>query len=181
MPVSLRIKQHLYSSEIAMMKTNTSLKLALGTTFAAALTLGATTATAENPFASNTLSSGYMQLAENKAGSEMKCGAGMCGGNMKKADGAASEEMPCPADADKDGKVTKEEFMTHHEKMFTDADADKDGSLSADERKAMHGKMGEGKCGGKEAKCGGAKADDAKPAAEAAPAAVAPAATEEKK
>lgn len=167
-----------------MMKTTTSLKLALGTTLAAALTLGATTATAENPFASNTLSSGYMQLAENKAGGEMKCGAGMCGANMKKADGA---EMPCPADADKDGNVTKEEFMTHHETMFTDADANKDGSLDADERKAMHGKMGEGKCGGKEAKCGGAKADDAAatPAAEAAPAvaapAAAPAATEEKK
>jgi uncharacterized low-complexity protein len=182
MPVSLRIKQHLYSSEIAMMKTNTSLKLALGTTFAAALTLGATTATAENPFASNTLSSGYMQLAENKAGSEMKCGAGMCGGNMKKGDAAADKGETCAADTDKDGKVTKAEFLAHQETMFTEADANKDGSLDADERKAMHGgKMGEGKCGGKEAKCGGAKADDAKPAAEAAPAAVAPAATEEKK
>jgi uncharacterized low-complexity protein len=161
-----------------MMKTNTSLKLALGTTFAAALTLGATTATAENPFASNTLSSGYMQLAENKAGGEMKCGAGMCGGNMKKGEAAADKGETCAADTDKDGKVTKAEFLAHQETMFTEADANKDGSLDADERKAMHGKMGEGKCGGKEAKCGAAKADDAaaKPAAEAAPAA-----TEEKK
>ncbi|SDZ86264.1 EF hand [Thiothrix caldifontis] len=154
------------------MNTKTSLKLALGTTFAAALTLGATTATAENPFSADTLSNGYMQLAENKAGGEMKCGAGMCGGNKKSDD--------CPADTDKDGMVTKEEFMTHHEKMFTEADANKDGSLDADERKALHAKMAEGKCGGKEGKCGGAKADDAS-AAPATAAPTAPAATEEKK
>lgn len=146
------------------MKSNTTLKLALGATFAAGITLG--TAHAENPFSADTLSSGYLQLAENKAGGEMKCGAGMCGGNMKKAGegkcgGATGDE--CPADTDKDGKVTKEEFMTHHEKMFTEADANKDGSLDADERKALHSKMMEGKCGG------AAKADDAaKPAADAA-------------
>ena len=140
---------------------------------------------AENPFAANTLSNGYMQLAENKADGEMKCGAGKCGASMNKA--AAGEEMPCPSDADKDGNVTKEEFTSYHDKMFTEADADKNGSLDAAERKALHSKMSEGKCGGKEAKCGGAKADDAAatPAAEAAPAvaapAAAPAATEEKK
>lgn len=151
------------------MKSTTTLKLALGTTFAAGIALGAAQAVADNPFSASTLSSGYLQLAENKAGGEMKCGAGMCGGNMKKAaegkcGGAKSDE--CPADTDKDGKVTKEEFMTHHEKMFTEADANKDGSLDADERKALHSKMMEGKCGG------AAKADDAaKPAAEAAPAA----------
>lgn len=165
------------------MNAKSSLKLALGTTFAAGIAFGATQAFAENPFSADKLSSGYMQLAENKAGGEMKCGAGMCGANMKKEaegkhGGAKGDE--CPADVDKDGKVTKNEFMTHHEKMFTDADADKDGSLNADERKAMHAKMGEGKCGGKEGKCGGAKADDAaaKPAAEAAPAAAAAPAAE---
>ncbi len=100
------------------MKTKTSLKLALGATFAAGIALGTAPAIADNPFSANTLSNGYMQLAENKAGGEMKCGAGMCGANMKKG-AASSDEMPCPADTDKDGKVTKEEFMTHHEKMFT--------------------------------------------------------------
>ncbi|MDQ5768570.1 hypothetical protein [Thiothrix subterranea] len=139
-----------------MMKTNTSLKLALGATFAV-VTLGAGAVSAENPFAANTLTNGYMQLAENKADGEMKCGAGMCGANMKAGEGKCGGDMDCPADADKDGKVTKEEFMTHHEKMFTEADADKDGSLSADERKALHSKMGEGKCGGKEGTCGGNK------------------------
>lgn len=158
------------------MKAKSSLKLALGTTFVASITLGATQTLAENPFSAKELNSGYLQLAENKAGGEMKCGAGMCGGNMKKAGegkcgGAKSDE--CPADTDKDGKVTKDEFIKHHEKMFDEADANKDGSLDADERKALHSKMGEGKCGGKEGKCGGsAKADDAaKPAADAAPAA----------
>jgi hypothetical protein len=95
----------------------------------------------------------------------------MCGANMKTA-AASSDGMPCPADTDKDGKVTKEEFMTHHEAMFTEADANKDGSLDADERKALHSKMMEGKCGA-------AQADDAaKPAADAAAPAAAPAATD---
>ena len=111
----------------------------------------------------------------------MKCGAGMCGANMKKdaegkCGGAKGDE--CPADTDKDGKVTKDEFMTHHEKMFTEADADKDGSLSADERKALHAKMAEGKCGGKEGSCGAktqAAPAAAAPATPAAPAADKPA------
>jgi uncharacterized low-complexity protein len=139
-----------------MMNSKTSLKLALGTTFAAGLALGAAQA-ADNPFASTKLDSGYLQLAENKAGGEMKCGAGMCGGNMKKANGSkAGDDMKCPADTNEDGMVTKEEFMTYHEKMFDEADANKDGSLDADERKALHSKMTEGKCG---AKSGEAKQD----------------------
>ena len=151
------------------MNAKSSLKLALGTTFAAGIAFGATQALAENPFSADKLSSGYMQLAENKAGGEMKCGAGMCGANMKKdaegkCGGAKSDE--CPADTDKDGKVTKDEFMTHHEKMFTDADTDKDGSLNADERKALHAKMSEGKCGGKTDAAPAAPATPAAPAAE---------------
>jgi len=162
------------------MNAKSSLKLALGTTFAAGIAFGATQALAENPFSADKLSSGYMQLAEKKAGGEMKCGAGMCGANMKKDaegkfGGAKGDE--CPADTDKDGKVTKDEFMTHHERMFTEADADKDGSLSADERKALHAKMAEGKCGGK-GSCGAktkAAPAAAAPATPAAPAADKPA------
>jgi uncharacterized low-complexity protein len=153
------------------MNTKTSLKLALGTTIAAGIALGAAQALADNPFSAKTLDSGYMQLAENKAGGEMKCGAGMCGGNMKK--GAAADGDTCPADTDKDGKVTKEEFLKHHEAMFDEADANKDGSLDADERKALHSKMAEGKCGG-------AKTDDAAKQETPAAAPAAPA-TEEKK
>ena len=108
---------------------------------------------------------------EGKCGSSMKtdaktkegkCGEGKCGGKMKNP----------PADTNKDGNVSKEEFMTHHEQMFTDADTNKDGMLNMDERNGLHktmmkeGKCGEGKCGGakkattktmKEGKCGSSK------------------------
>jgi uncharacterized low-complexity protein len=157
------------------MNTKTSLKLALGTTFAAGLALGAAQAIADNPFSAKTLDSGYMQLADNKAVTDdLKCGAGMCGGKMKAGTATGSDDIPCPADADKNGMVTKEEFMTYHEQMFTDADTNKDGSLDATERKALHSKMMEGKCGS-------AKSDDASKPAAATPATDAPAVTEEKK
>lgn len=55
------------------MQNKTSLKLALGTTLAAGVALG-TAAVADNPFAADKLASGYLQLAENKASGEMKCG-----------------------------------------------------------------------------------------------------------
>jgi len=134
------------------MTNKTTLKLALGTTMVAGIALGSVQAADSNPFSSTKLDSGYLQLAENKSG-EMKCGAGMCGGNMKKdkeAEGkCGGKGEECPADADKDGKVTKKEFLSHHAKMFDEADANKDGALDADERKALHKKMAEGKCGGK--------------------------------
>ncbi len=119
---------------------NNKLKLTLGTTLAATLAVGATLALADNPFSAQTVEA---SKADSKASSEMKCGAGMCGGNM----GAAKSADTCPADADKDGKVTKDEFIKHHEAMFTEADANKDGALDADERKTLHSKMAEGKCG----------------------------------
>ena len=125
---------------------NNKLKL----TLAATLAVDTTVAFAENPFSAT--NSTPQQLADNKADSEMKCGAGMCGGNMKKADEKASDDgESCPSDTDKDGKVTKDEFIKHHEAMFDEADTNKDGSLDAEERKALHSKMGEGKCGGKTA------------------------------
>ncbi|HNG10635.1 MAG TPA: hypothetical protein PKY17_04995, partial [Agitococcus sp.] len=77
---------------------------------------------------------------------EGKCGEGKCGGKMKNP----------PADTNKDGNVSKQEFMTRHEQMFNEADTNKDGMLSADERKGLHKKMmKEGKCG--EGKCGSSK------------------------
>lgn len=167
------------------MKSTTTLKLALGATFTAGIALGAAQAIADTPFASSTLSSGYMQLADNHKGGEMKCGANMdgkCGAGMKKdAEGKCGGDMKCPADTNEDGMVTKEEFMTHHEKMFDESDANKDGSLDADERKALHSKMMEGKCGGKkEGTCGAAKTDDAAKPEAAAPAAAEKPAEEKK-
>lgn len=43
-------------------------------------------------------------------------------------------------DADKDGKVTKEELAANRAAKFAEADADKDGKLSADEMIAMRDK-----------------------------------------
>lgn len=48
------------------------------------------------------------------------------------------------ADTNKDGVISKEEFMAKHqeraEKMFTKLDANKDGKVDAAERKTMHDK-----------------------------------------
>jgi uncharacterized low-complexity protein len=100
-----------------------------------------TTANAEeNPFTMTELSSGYMVAGKEDMGGEGKCGGmkmhegmheGMCGMKMMDTDG--------------NGSVSKEEFMQHHEKMFTKKDKNADGQLTKDEMKMMH----EGKCGGK--------------------------------
>jgi len=48
------------------------------------------------------------------------------------------------ADANKDGVISKEEFMAKHqkqaEKMFSKLDANKDGKVDEAERKSMHDK-----------------------------------------
>ena len=143
--------------------------LAIGAT-ALAGTMAVATA---NPFEMNTLSSGYQvgtQGDTGAKGTEGKCGGnadaaksgeGKCGGN---ADAAKASEGKCGEgkcgldmmDADKDGKVTKAEFMAAHEAMFAKKDKNGDGvldaaeikaSMAADKKAAKEGKCGEGKCG----------------------------------
>lgn len=46
-------------------------------------------------------------------------------------------------DTDKDGKISKQEWQTHHEQHFTELDADKDGFVTKEEMKARHEKMRE--------------------------------------
>ncbi|HHC74716.1 MAG TPA: hypothetical protein ENK78_06545 [Thiothrix sp.] len=139
------------------------LALVIGATLASGAFI--TTAQAENPFSSNELSSGYMQLADASKAGEGKCGEGKCGGEKtEKSEEGKCGEGKCGmkhVDADKDGKVSKEEFMKAHEAMFAKMDKDSNGVLEGDELK-MHkeGKCGEGKCGGEKAgegKCGGDK------------------------
>ncbi len=107
-----------------------------------------------NPFGMTDLSSGYMVagMKEGKCG-EGKCGEGKCGG-MKGKQGKCGMNM---MDANGDGKITREEFMTGHEKMFSMKDKNGDGVIDASEMKMMQGKCGgmKGKCG--EGKCGGKK------------------------
>lgn len=152
-----------------MASKKTAVSVAIGSAFAAGMAMTPMANAAENPFALQSLDRGYM-VAD--AGVQGKCGAGKCGG-AKAAEAKCGEGKCGPAmmDANKDGKVTKEEFVKGHEAMFAKKDANKDGVLSGDELKpGMAGKCGAGKCGGAKAapakpmegkcgqgKCGGAK------------------------
>lgn len=122
-----------------MSSKKTLISAAVGTAFVATIGAAPLASAAENPFAMQSLDQGYMVA---QAG---KMGEGKCGG-MKAGEGRCGMTM---MDANKDGKISKEEFTKHHEAMFATMDANKDGSISKDEMgKMMDGKCGEGKCGG---------------------------------
>lgn len=89
-------------------------------------TLGATTASA----ADATKDSGHQHQSGQTAGH----------GDMKSGDhhGHQCPHMMASVDLNKDGKISKEEFMKHHEAMFDQKDANKDGFL---EEAEMHGMM----------------------------------------
>lgn len=140
-----------------MASKKTKIGMAVGSAFVAGVAMAPIVGAAENPFAAQSLDRGYMVAdagMQGKCGG-MKSGAGKCGMSMM--------------DANKDGKVSKEEFLKAHEEMFAAKDANKDGVLSGDELKpGMAGKCGAGKCGGTKAapatpakpmegKCGGMK------------------------
>lgn len=136
------------------MSKKTLIATAIGSAFVATMAAAPIVSAAENPFAMQSLDKGYMVAQAGKMSD------GKCGG-MK---ANAAENMPGPAtlDANKDGKVSKEEFIKGHEAMFDTMDANKDGILDKTEMgKMMQGKCGEGKCGGAkkpmEGKCGGMK------------------------
>lgn len=119
---------------------------AVGTAFVAGMSAAPLASAAENPFALSGLTAGY-QVADGHMGktSEGKCGEGKCGG-MKAGEGKCGMSM---ADANKDGKVSKEEADKMHDAMFSRMDANKDGFVDkAEMGKMMDGKCGEGKCGG---------------------------------
>lgn len=117
-----------------MASKKTVIGLALGSAFAAGMASTAANAV-DNPFAVKSLDRGYMVAA---VGMDGKCGQGKCG-------------MAAMMDANKDGKVSKEEFMKAHESIFDLKDANKDGVLSGTELNpgvpGMEGKCGQGKCG----------------------------------
>ncbi|WON75037.1 hypothetical protein [Nitrosospira sp. Is2] len=87
-------------------------------------------ATANNPFALQSLDKGYMIAYADRA-DPGKYGMGAKGGM-----GAKAGEGKCGmslADTNKDGKVTKEEFLKHHEIIFDQIDANHDGSVDKTE------------------------------------------------
>jgi uncharacterized low-complexity protein len=149
------LKEH----RLKMSKKKT-IGVAVGSAFVAGMSLAPMANAADNPFALHGLQSGYM-VAEAKA-PDGKCGQGKCGGNMM--------------DLNKDGKISKEEFMKSHETMYGPKDGNKaqflkakeaefaardknhDGFLEPAEEKApfkavpaapkaSEGKCGQGKCG----------------------------------
>jgi uncharacterized low-complexity protein len=140
---------------MTMSKTNKLFPVtaAIGTAFAVNLSVISLASAGENPFASQVLANGY-QLAEHHEGKgEGKCGEGKCGAGMKKPAGEGKcGEGKCGMsrmDGDKDGSITKVEFIKAHEEMFTKMDADGDGKVTKEEIKSHRdGKCGEGKCGG---------------------------------
>jgi uncharacterized low-complexity protein len=81
------------------MKSNTSLVLAAG---AIAFSMGAVSLQAgENPFAFQSLSSGYQVAEHHEKGADGKCGEGKCGAEMKDKEGKCGDKM-------KDGKCGAE-------------------------------------------------------------------------
>jgi uncharacterized low-complexity protein len=126
-----------------------ALGVAVGSAFVAGMSMAPMAGATDNPFALQSLGSGYMV-----AGMEGKCGAGKCGAGKCGVGKCGAAMM----DANKDGKVSKAEFTEHHEAMFAGMDKNNDGVLDAGEMgpgagpgpgpKAQEGKCGQGKCGG---------------------------------
>ena len=133
------------------MSKKTLIATAVGSAFVASMAAAPVALAAENPFALSGLSSGY-QVADKHGAKPMEAKPMEAkpmegkGGGMKAGEGKCSMSM---MDANKDGKVSKEEFTKGHDAMFAKMDANKDGVLDkAEMGKMMDGKCGEGKCGG---------------------------------
>jgi uncharacterized low-complexity protein len=124
-----------------MMSNKKSLiSIAIGSAFVATLGTVPSVSAADNPFTIQPLVKGYM-VADSHNYGEKKGGEGKCGGEGACGEGRCGAAM---ADANSDGKITREEWTKHHDAMFEHMDTNKDGVISKDEKK---GKMKDGKCG----------------------------------
>jgi hypothetical protein len=131
-----------------MPSKKTFISLALGSAFAAGTlaTLPIASA-AENPFAMQSLSKGYLVAqgyGDNKGYDDKGYGEKKDYG--KRGEGRCGMSM---ADTDNDGRVSKDENTRHCEKMFGMMDANNDGYIDKDEAKktGYDRKHGEGRCG----------------------------------
>lgn len=106
-----------------MRHKKTMISFAVSSAFATTLCAVPLASAVDNPFAVKSIDTGYMiayadKVDPNKYGGA-KSGEGKCGMSM--------------VDANKDGKVTKEEFLKHHEAIFNRIDVNKDGAVDQPE------------------------------------------------
>ena len=127
-----------------MSHKKTKIALATSAVLTAGLALSSGIANAEaNPFSSDELSSGYMQLAEAKCGENMKKEAeAKCGENMKK-----EHEAKCGENMKKDAEAKCGAKMKDKVKKMKNGKCG-EAKCGANKKKA-EGKCGEGKCGAK--------------------------------
>lgn len=123
---------------------------ALGSAFVSGIGMASIATAADNPFVTQPLERGYM--VADAHGAAAKAGDGKCGGEGKCGSKHADKHCGAAmADENKDGKVSKEEFVKHHDGMFDHMDTNKDGFVDKDEmKKAREGKrskMKDGACG----------------------------------
>jgi uncharacterized low-complexity protein len=106
------------------------ISIAVGSAFVTSLGTAPADA-ADDPFTVQTLDRGYMlayadRVDPNKYGGGSKPGYGAA----KSAEGNCGMSK---LDVNKDGKVTKQEFLKHHETIFDSIDANKDGAVDQPE------------------------------------------------
>ncbi|MBA2483795.1 MAG: hypothetical protein H0V39_05130 [Nitrosomonas sp.] len=106
-----------------MSKRKSVISAAVGTTFAVTLGVATMASAAENPFNIQPLEKGYMIAYNDNKADQHKSGEGKCGASM--------------ADANKDGKVSKEEWDKHSDTMFKKMDTNADGVIDKDEMDKM--------------------------------------------
>ena len=111
-----------------MLKMKSIISVAVGSAFAATLGMAPIASAAENPFSMQIMDKGYMVAYGDKRVDESKSGEGKCSEHKH---GASM------ADANKDGKVSKEEWDKHHGAMFEKMDANKDGVVDKEEMGKM--------------------------------------------
>lgn len=109
-----------------------SVSVAVGAAFVAAMSAAPVVNAETNPFAMQSLDSGYMQLAEGKCG-EGKCGEGKKTTKMEGKCGEGKKESSMEGKCGEGKKADRMEGKCGESKKAT----------------RMEGKCGEGKCGGK--------------------------------
>jgi uncharacterized low-complexity protein len=113
-------------------KIKKSLVIAMGASFAATVSAAPMTNIDSNPFGMQSLSNGYMQVADKNMGE------GNCGGNKKAAEASCGGKAKTPAEGNCGGK----------QKKATEGNCGGNKNTTTSKGNNMpEGKCGEGKCG----------------------------------